>query len=159
MENLEFATAEEAKQYLKWYLSKGKKTKISKEDEIKIDDLLMQHIKTYEDACNLLNKPKLETKKKWKLGLSNREIAINKLSTVMYALNGGKHIGVCHMKVEHWSPRFRITNINCPMVFSRSVNETDELSMGNGTLVTFKSKKLSDYCGKQFIKLWREVIL
>ena len=159
MEKIDFEniSKEELKQSLRWYVSSCKNRE--KYDEAEIEKAFMKGIEFYEDACEVLGRKPCIPKQMRKHGYSNRQIALRMLSEIIYALNGMKHVRVCNKNIQHWSPRFRFNGANQPMVFSRSVCGIDELSMGNSTCMTLKSKALSDYCGKKFIKLWREAIL
>ena len=148
---------EELKQSVQWYIFSCE----DKDgwDEDMLEACFMKAIVTYEDACEILKRPPINTGKMRRLGYSDQEIAIRKLSTIVLALNGGRKVKPRNEALGHWEPRFRFDSKCRPIVFSHSICNTDHFSVSNGSLLALNSKTLSDYCGKKFLKLWRAAIL
>lgn len=155
--DVENTSKEELKQSMKWYIFSCEDK--NDWDKDKLDACFIKAIVTYEDACEVLKRPPINTGKMRRLGYSDQEIAIRKLSTIVLALNGGKKVKPRNETSGHWEPRFRFDSERLPMVFSHSICITDNFSVSNGSLLALNSKALSDYCGKKFLKLWRVAIL
>lgn len=159
MENLEIENIqkEELKDFKKAIESSENLSNLLSETEM--DKLFIKHVRTYNDACSVLHRQPCDPKRMRKLGFGDREIALHKLSEIITALNGGKCIKVLNKDCQNWYPKFRFAKNGSLLIFSHSECDTGEITLGNGTSFTLKSKELSDYCGNHFIKLWREAIL
>ena len=120
---------------------------------------ITDRVKTYEDACRELSMNPLDENKLMKLGLTKHDIAYQKLVTIAKSLNEGWVPNVCDNSVYRWYPWF-VTN-GSPSSFAFYVSDSDfaDASAGSGSRLCFKNKELSEYCGKQFIELWKQFIL
>lgn len=120
---------------------------------------ITDRVKTYEDACRELSMNPLDENKLMKLGLTKHDIAYQKLVTIAKSLNEGWVPNVCDNSVYRWYPWF-VTN-GSPSSFAFDVSYYDSASAfaGSGSRLCFKNKELSEYCGKQFIELWKQFIL
>lgn len=65
-----------------------------------------ERVKTYLDACHELGREPLDEKKLLELGLTEHDIAYQKLAIVTEALNGGQKLNVCDANVKRWYPWF-----------------------------------------------------
>lgn len=120
---------------------------------------ITDRVKTYEDACRELSMNPLDENKLMKLGLTKHDIAYQKLVTIAKSLNEGWVPNVCDNSVYRWYPWF-VTN-GSPSSFAFDVSYFDfaYADAGSGSRLCFKNKELSEYCGKQFIELWKQFIL
>ena len=126
-----------------------------KKENKKITDL----VKTFDDACTELGISPLNEDKLMDLGLTKHDIAYQKLATIVKALNEGWVPDVCDDRVYRWYPWF-VTN-GSPSSFAFCVSHYDCATAlaGSGSRLCLKNKELSEYCGKQFIDLWKQFII
>lgn len=116
---------------------------------------VIDRIKTYEDACKELG---IDSKiVKYKLGKEGN--AFYQLSVIVKALNGGRYVNTRSEIEERWHPEFHYVKGRSRLQFRSSSNYREIVRAGDTPLLTLKSKELSDYCGKQFIALWREFLV
>lgn len=120
---------------------------------------ITDRIKTYEDACAELGINSLDEAKLMELGLTKHDIAYQKLATIVKALNEGWVPDVCDYDVKRWYPWFKPNSSPSSFAFGDSYCADACAYAGCGSRLCLKSKELSDYCGKQFIGLWKEYIL
>lgn len=120
---------------------------------------ITDRVKTYEDACRELSMNPLDENKLMKLGLTKHDIAYQKLVTIAKSLNEGWVPNVCDNSVYRWYPWFVTNGSPSSFAFRDSVYGDARASAGSGSRLCFKNKELSEYCGKQFIELWKQFIL
>lgn len=120
---------------------------------------ITDRIKTYEDSCSELGINSLDETKLMELGLTKHDIAYQKLATIVKALNEGWVPDVCDYDVKRWYPWFKPNGSPSSFAFGASYCASAYADAGSGSRLCLKSKELSDYCGKQFIGLWKEHIL
>lgn len=120
---------------------------------------ITDRIKTYEDACAELGIYSLDEAKLMDFGLTKHDIAYQKLATVVKALNEGWTPDVCDSSVYRWYPWFRTNGSPSSFAFDASSYDYAFARAGSGSRLCLKSNELSDYCGKQFIALWKQFIL
>lgn len=118
-----------------------------------------ERVKTYLDACHELGREPLDEKKLLELGLTEHDIAYQKLAIVTEALNEGQKLNVCDANVKRWYPWFKPNGSPSSFAFCGSYCDCAYASAGGGSRLCLKSEKLSNYCGKQFIDLWKQFIL
>ena len=116
-------------------------------------------IKTYEDACEELGINPLDEAKLMELGLTMHDIAYQKLTTIIKALNEGWVPDVCDSDVCRWYPWFRPNGSPSSFAFGGSYCVCTSAGAGSGFRLCLKSEELSDYCGRQFLDLWKQFIL
>ena len=120
---------------------------------------ITDRVKTYEDACRELSMNPLDENKLMKLGLTKHDIAYQKLVTIAKSLNEGWVPDVCDNSVYRWYPWFVTNGSPSSFAFYASVYDSAIADAGSGSRLCFKNKELSEYCGKQFIELWKQFIL
>lgn len=120
---------------------------------------ITDRVKTYEDACRELSMNPLDENKLMKLGLTKHDIAYQKLVTIAKSLNEGWVPDVCDNSVYRWYPWFVTNGSPSSFAFDVSFYGTANATAGSGSRLCFKNKELSEYCGKQFIELWKQFIL
>ncbi len=120
---------------------------------------ITDRVKTYEDACRELSMNPLDENKLMKLGLTKHDIAYQKLVTIVKSLNEGWVLDVCDNRVYRWYPWFVTNGSPSSFAFDDSYYVTADAFAGSGSRLCFKNKELSEYCGKQFIELWKQFIL
>lgn len=118
-----------------------------------------ERVKTYLDACHELGRGPLNEEKLLELGLTEHDIAYQKLAIVTEALNGGQKLNVCDANVERWYPWFKLNGSPSSFAFGDSYCDDADACAGSGSRLCLKSEELSNYCGKQFIDLWKQFIL
>ena len=120
---------------------------------------IMDRVKTYEDACKELGRGPYDEKQLAKLGLTKNDIAYQKMVVIVEALNEGWKPDVCDSNVERWYPWFK--PLGSPSSFAFCVSYYDYVSAfaGSGSRLALKNEKLANYCGKQFLELWKEMLL
>ena len=120
---------------------------------------ITDRVKTYEDACRELSMNPLDENKLMKLGLTKHDIAYQKLVTIAKSLNEGWVPNVCDNSVYRWYPWFVTNGSPSSFAFYDSYYGSAYARAGSGSRLCFKNKELSEYCGKQFIELWKQFIL
>lgn len=120
---------------------------------------ITDRVKTYEDACRELSMNPLDENKLMKLGLTKHDIAYQKLVTIVKSLNEGWVLDVCDNSVYRWYPWFVTNGSPSSFAFGDSDYDAADAVAGSGSRLCFKNKELSEYCGKQFIELWKQFIL
>lgn len=120
---------------------------------------ITDRVKTYEDACRELSMNPLDENKLMKLGLTKHDIAYQKLVTIAKSLNEGWVPNVCDNSVYRWYPWFVTNGSPSSFAFFDSAFRFAYADAGSGSRLCFKNKELSEYCGKQFIELWKQFIL
>lgn len=120
---------------------------------------ITDRVKTYEDACRELSMNPLDENKLMKLGLTKHDIAYQKLVTIVKSLNEGWVLDVCDNRVYRWYPWFVTNGSPSSFAFCGSGCSFASACAGSGSRLCFKNKELSEYCGKQFIELWKQFIL
>lgn len=118
-----------------------------------------ERVKTYLDACHELGREPLDEKKLLELGLTEHDIAYQKLTLIIEALNEGWKADVCDANVRRWYPWFEPNGSPSSFAFGGSFCGLAYACAGSGSRLCLKREKLSNYCGKQFIDLWKQFIL
>lgn len=124
-----------------------------------ISQKITDRVKTYEDACHELSTSPLDKNKLMELGLTKHDIAYQKLTTIVKALNEGWVPDVCDSSVYRWYPWFKTNGSPSSFAFCVSSYVFASAYAGSGSRLCLKNEELSEYCGKQFIDLWKQFIL
>lgn len=120
---------------------------------------ITDRVKTYEDACRELSMNPLDKNKLIGFGFTKHDIAYQKLVTIVKALNEGWVPDVCDYRVYRWYPWFKTNGSPSSFAFYVSYCGNASACAGSGFRLCLKSKELSEYCGKQFIDLWKQFII
>lgn len=120
---------------------------------------ITDRVKTYEDACRELSMNPLDKNKLIGFGFTKHDIAYQKLVTIVKALNEGWVPDVCDYRVYRWYPWFKTNGSPSSFAFDVSYCGAANAVAGCGSRLCLKSKELSEYCGKQFIDLWKQFII
>ena len=120
---------------------------------------ITDRVKTYEDACTELGINPLNEAQLMDLGLTKHDIAYQKLATIIKALNEGWEPDVFDSNIYRWYPWFTPNESPSSFAFAASLCDSAVAYAGSGSRLCLKNGKLSDYCGKQFINLWKQFIL
>lgn len=121
--------------------------------------LVTDRVKTFEDACKELGRYPYNEDQLMKLGLTKNDIAYQKMVVIVEALNEGWKPDVCNSGVNRWYPWFRPNGSPSSFAFYVSVCAYEGADAGGGSRLALKSRELADYCGRQFIELWKEMLL
>lgn len=120
---------------------------------------IKDRVKTYEDACAELGRQPYNEDALMKLGLTRNDIAYQKMVVIVEALNEGWKPDVCDSNVRRWYPWFRPNVSPSSFAFYDSFYDYGFAVAGCGSRLALKSKELAEYCGIQFLELWKEIIL
>lgn len=116
-------------------------------------------VKTYEDACVELGRHPYNEDALMKLGLTRNDIAYQKMVVIVEALNEGWKPDVCDSNVCRWYPWFKPNGSPSSFAFYDSYCDREVALAGSGSRLALKDEELAEYCGVQFIELWKEIIL
>ena len=116
-------------------------------------------VKTYEDACKKLGRQQYNEDQLMKLGLTKNDIAYQKMVVIVEALNEGWKPDVCDRNVYRWYPWFVTNGSPSSFAFDVSHYAYSHAIAGSGSRLALKSEELANYCGKQFVELWKEMLL
>lgn len=116
-------------------------------------------VKTYEDACRELGRKPYDEARLTGMGLDSKDIAYLKLTVIVEALNEGWIPDVCDIKVYRWHPYFRPNGSPSSFAFGASRCGVEYAFAGSGSRLALKNEELANYCGRQFIDLWKEFLL
>lgn len=142
------------KPYLKHWLETYELQK--KYNDTQSDEARMKRITSFEDACAelKLNPDKIKS------SMRAHEVAFEKLTIIIKALDGKKYNQLSGENMERWYPIFYRRKNGAMIIFKESALVEDEaLTAANTPLLTLKNKMLSDYCGRQFLDLWRQYLI
>lgn len=120
---------------------------------------IMDRVKTFEDACKELGRQPYNVDSLMKLGLTKNDIAYQKMVVIVEALNEGWKPDVCNSDVERWYPWFKPKGSPSSFAFCDSFYVREDATAGSGSRLALKSEQLANYCGKQFLELWKEILL
>ena len=140
-----------------WTIEDGIMLVYPKKEEKK--GTIIDRVKSYEDACKELGRESYDEKKLLELGLTKNDIAYQKMVVIVEALNEGWKPDVCDKNVCRWYPWFRPNGSPGSFAFCGSTYVDEFANAGSGSRLVLKSKELADYCGMQFVELWKEMLL
>lgn len=116
-----------------------------------------ERVKTYLDACHELGRKPLDEKKLLELGLTEHDIAYQKLAIVTEALNGGQKLNVCDANVKRWYPWFKPNGSPSSFAVNDSYSAIAYALAGGGSRLCLKTRELAEYSEKQFIDIWKDI--
>lgn len=120
---------------------------------------IKDRVKTYEDACAELGRQPYNEDALMKLGLTRNDIAYQKMVVIVEALNEGWKPDVCDSNVRRWYPWFKPNGSPSSFAFGDSLFVYGGAFAGCGSRLALKDEELAEYCGVQFLELWKEIIL
>ena len=120
---------------------------------------IKDRVKSYEDACAELGRQPYNEDALMKLGLTRNDIAYQKMVVIVEALNEGWKPDVCDSNVRRWYPWFKPNGSPSSFAFYGSHCGRGFASAGGGSRLALKDEELAEYCGLQFLELWKEIIL
>ena len=120
---------------------------------------IKDRVKTYEDACAELGRQPYNEDALMKLGLTRNDIAYQKMVVIVEALNEGWKPDVCDSNVRRWYTWFKPNGSPSSFAFGGSRCAYGDANAGSGSRLALKSEELADYCGIQFLELWKEIII
>ena len=116
-----------------------------------------ERVKTYLDACHELGREPLDEKKLLELGLTEHDIAYQKLTLIIEALNEGWKADVCDANVRRWYPWFKPNGSPSSFAFRGSPYDHASAYAGSGSRLCYKTRELAEYSAKQFIDIWKDI--
>lgn len=116
-----------------------------------------ERVKTYLDACHELGREPLDEKKLLELGLTEHDIAYQKLTLIIEALNEGWKADVCDANVRRWYPWFEPNGSPSSFAFRASAYVRASANAGSGSRLCYKTRELAEYSAKQFIDIWKDI--
>lgn len=116
-----------------------------------------ERVKTYLDACHELGREPLDEKKLLELGLTEHDIAYQKLTLIIEALNEGWKADVCDANVRRWYPWFEPNGSPSSFAFDDSYYVVASAHAGSGSRLCYKTRELAEYSAKQFIDIWKDI--
>ena len=140
-----------------WTIEDGIMLVYPKKEEKK--GTIIDRVKSYEDACKELGRQAYNEDDLMKLGLTKNDIAYQKMVVIVEALNEGWKPDVCNSDVYRWYPWFKPNGSPSSFAFGGSACAYGVALAGGGSRLALKSEELANYCGKQFVELWKEMLL
>ena len=126
-----------------------------KESFRKID---FKDLKTFEDLCKAADTTESEFTAKYKdLPISQTLKTVAKFEILSEAINDGWKPDTLDTNARKWFPYFTVSSSG--LAFSDSLSACVNARASVGFPLCFKSEEQSNHAGRQFIKLWEELIL
>ena len=120
---------------------------------------IIEKIKTFEDAMAATGRTEMPDFSTFPAEMRKHFEALFKMVVIVEALNEGWKPDVCDKNVCRWYPWFRPNGSPGSFAFCGSVFDNGYANAGSGSRLVLKSKELADYCGMQFVELWKEMLL
>ena len=116
---------------------------------------IMDRVKTYEDACMVLDEVPVDETELIRIGFTQDEICYRKLKTIIKALNEGWSPDWTDSDEKKCFPYFNTSSGFT--FFSTGYNCTTPLG-SNGSRLCLRTEALARYAGKQFVDLYKGFI-
>ena len=126
-----------------------------KKENKKITEL----VKTFEDARKLTGRPDVPDFSNLPTDMRKHFEAQYKMIVIAEALNEGWIPDWDNYNEYKYYPWFEMSPSSSSFAFDVSACDYAFARAGSGSRLCLKSKELSEYCGKQFIDLWKQFIL
>ena len=120
---------------------------------------IQDKIKTFEDAMEATGRKDIPDFSTFPEDMRKHFEAMFKMVVIVEALNEGWKPDVCDRNVYRWFPWFTPNGSPSSFAFYGSYYGSTFARAGGGSRLALKSEELADYCGKQFIELWKEMLL
>jgi nitrate reductase NapAB chaperone NapD len=113
---------------------------------------IMERVKTFRDACNVLN---IRLDSVYSFGETADEIAYKKLKVIVKALNEGWTPNWDDTNEKKWWPWFKLSS---GFGFATSYCAYASTRTDVGSRLCFRTEELSDYAATQFIDLYKDLL-
>ena len=120
---------------------------------------IIEKIKTFEDAMQATGRTEMPDFSTFPEDMRKHFEALFKMVVIVEALNEGWKPDVCNSDVERWYPWFKPNGSPSSFAFGASLYDYECALAGSGSRLALKSEELASYCGKQFVELWKEMLL
>ena len=120
---------------------------------------IIERIKTFEDAMEATGRKEVPDFSSFPEDMRKHFEALFKMVVIVEALNEGWKPDVCNRNVERWYPWFKPNGSPSSFAFFGSYCVDECADAGSGSRLALKSEQLASYCGKQFLELWKEILL
>ena len=120
---------------------------------------IIERIKTFEDAMEATGRKEMPDFSSFPEDMRKHFEALFKMVVIVEALNEGWKPDVCNNEVERWYPWFKPNGSPSSFAFCDSLCVCEYALAGSGSRLALKSEQLANYCGKQFLELWKEMLL
>ena len=120
---------------------------------------IIERIKTFEDAMEATGRKEVPDFSSFPEDMRKHFEALFKMVVIVEALNEGWKPDVCNSDVERWYPWFKPNGSPSSFAFNDSFCANEHADAGCGSRLALKSEQLASYCGKQFLELWKEILL
>ena len=118
---------------------------------------ITEKIKTYEDALKATGRPDVPDMSAFPEDMRKHFTALYKMVVIVEALNEGWKPDWDNTDERKCFPWFWLSPSS--FAFVGSVCDGGFARAGGGSRLKLKSYELADYCGRQFLQLWKEIIL
>ena len=120
---------------------------------------IQDKIKTFEDAMEATGRKDIPDFSTFPEDMRKHFEAMFKMVVIVEALNEGWKPDVCDRNVYRWFPWFAPNGSPSSFALYASLYGNASAVAGSGSRLALKSEGLADYCGKQFVELWKEMLL
>jgi len=119
---------------------------------------ITNRIKTYEDACDELGIEPVDIQVMKSVGFTDDEITYRKIKTITEVLNEGWKPNWSNRDQKKWIPYFNTLSPS-GFAFDDTYYCYTYPYAGNASRLCFQSEELAIYAGKQFLDIWKDLIL
>ena len=120
---------------------------------------IIEKVKTFEDAMQATGRTEMPDFSTFPEDMRKHFEALFKMVVIVEALNEGWKPDVCNSDVERWYPWFKPNGSPSSFAFYVSGYADEGAGAGSGSRLALKSEELANYCGEQFVELWKEMLL
>lgn len=136
-----------------WTIEDGIMLVYPKKEEKK--GTIIDRVKSYEDACKELGRQPYNEDSLMKFGLTKNDIAYQKMVVIVEALNEGWKPDWDNSDEWKYYPWFWMSPSS--FAFRGSRYDDGSADAGCGSRLKLKSRELAEYCGEQFIGIWKDI--
>ena len=118
---------------------------------------IIEKIKTYEDALKETGRPDVPDMSAFPEDMRKHFTALYKMVVIVEALNEGWKPDWNNTDERKYFPWFWISPSS--FAFGGSFYVCERADAGSGSRLALKSEELADYCGRQFVDIWKDIQL
>ena len=118
---------------------------------------IIEKIKTFEDAMNATGRKEVPDFSSFPEDMRKHFEALFKMVVIVEALNEGWKPDWDNYNECKYYPWFEMSPSS--FAFDDSLYADVYALAGGGSRLALKSEQLANYCGKQFLELWKEMLL